>query len=78
MQGAQELRSEAHLQVRRNDEVAAQRRRWTFYEVITLGYSPLAAGERETLALLAPMGLRLATLIFLFPFPFSSFSLRPL
>jgi len=34
MQGAQKLRSEAHLQVRRNDEVAAQRRRWTFYETI--------------------------------------------
>jgi len=34
MQGAQELRSEAHLQVRRNDEVAAQRSRWTFYEAI--------------------------------------------
>jgi len=34
MQGAQKLRSEAHLQVRRNDEVEAQRRRWTFYEVI--------------------------------------------
>ena len=32
MQGAQKLRSEAHLRVRRNDEVAAQRRRWTFYE----------------------------------------------
>jgi len=30
MQGAQKLRSEGHLQVRRNDEVAAQRRRWTF------------------------------------------------
>ena len=36
MQGAQKLRSEAHLQVRRNDEVAAQRRRWTFYETIIL------------------------------------------
>jgi hypothetical protein len=36
MQGAQKLRSEAHLQVRRNDEVAAQRRRWTFYETIKL------------------------------------------
>jgi hypothetical protein len=35
MQGAQKLRSEAHFQVRRNDEVAAQRRRWTFYETIT-------------------------------------------
>jgi len=34
MQGAQKLRSEAHLQVRRNDEVEAQRRRWTFYEAI--------------------------------------------
>jgi len=34
MQGAQKMRSEAHLRVRRNDEVAAQRRRWTFYEVI--------------------------------------------
>ena len=34
MQGAQKLRSEAHLQMRRNDEVAAQRRRWTFYETI--------------------------------------------
>jgi len=34
MQGAQKLRSEAHLRVRRNDEVAAQRRSWTFYETI--------------------------------------------
>ena len=34
MQGAQKLRSEAHLRVRRNDEVEAQRRRWTFYETI--------------------------------------------
>jgi hypothetical protein len=34
MQGAQKLRSEAHLRVRRSDEVEAQRRRWTFYEVI--------------------------------------------
>jgi len=34
MQGAQKLRSEAHFQVRRNDEVAAQRSRWTFYETI--------------------------------------------
>jgi hypothetical protein len=34
MQGAQKLRSEVHLQVRRNDEVTAQRRRWTFYETI--------------------------------------------
>jgi len=34
MPGAQELRSEAHFQVRRNDEVEAQRRRWTFYDTI--------------------------------------------
>jgi hypothetical protein len=34
MQGARKLRREAHLQVRRNDEVEAQRRRWTFYETI--------------------------------------------
>jgi hypothetical protein len=34
MLGAQKLRSEAHLRVRRNDEVEAQRRRWTFYKVI--------------------------------------------
>jgi len=34
MQGAQKLRSEAHLGVRRNGEVEAQRRRWTFNEVI--------------------------------------------
>jgi len=36
MQGAQKLRSEAHLQVRRNNEVAVQRRRWTFYETICI------------------------------------------
>ncbi|MBP1716466.1 MAG: hypothetical protein H6Q42_4669 [Deltaproteobacteria bacterium] len=36
MQDAQKLRSEAHNQVRRNDEVAAQRRSWTFCEAITL------------------------------------------
>jgi len=35
MQGAQKPRSEAHILVRRNDEVEAQRRRWTFYETIT-------------------------------------------
>jgi len=34
MQGAQKLRSEAHLQVRRSDEAEEQRRRWTFYEAI--------------------------------------------
>jgi len=36
MQGVQKLRSAAHLQVRRNDKAAAQRRRWTFYEAIIL------------------------------------------
>jgi hypothetical protein len=43
MQGAQKLRSEAHLQVRRNDEVEAQRSRSTFYETIktnTCTFSP--------------------------------------
>jgi head-tail adaptor len=44
MQGAQKLRSEAHLWVRRNDEVEAQSRserdRWTFYEIINVqGFS---------------------------------------
>jgi hypothetical protein len=34
MKGAQKLRSAAYLGVRRNDEVAAQRRKWTFYEAI--------------------------------------------
>jgi hypothetical protein len=38
MRGAQKLRSEAHLHVRRNDEVAAQPRRWTFYETISLRF----------------------------------------
>ncbi len=32
--GAQKLRSEVYTQVRRNDEVAAQRGRWTFYQAI--------------------------------------------
>jgi hypothetical protein len=36
MQGAQKLRSEAYAQVRCNDEVEAQRRRWTFYETINI------------------------------------------
>jgi hypothetical protein len=36
MQGAQNVRSEAYLQVRRNDEGEAQRRRWTFYEAIKI------------------------------------------
>jgi len=38
MQGAQKLRNEAHLRMRRNDEVTAQRRRWTFYEAIKICY----------------------------------------
>jgi hypothetical protein len=38
MQGAQNLRSEAYLQVRCNDEGEAQRRRWTFYESIKIKY----------------------------------------
>jgi hypothetical protein len=37
MQGAQKLRSEAYLHVRCNDEVEAQRSRWTFYETINVG-----------------------------------------
>jgi hypothetical protein len=37
MQGAQKLRSEAYLWVRRNDEGEVQRRRWTFYETIKKG-----------------------------------------
>jgi len=36
MQGAQKLRSEAYLHVRCNDEVEAQRSRWTFYETINV------------------------------------------
>jgi hypothetical protein len=40
MQGAQELRSEAHCKVRCKDEVEAQRRRWTFYETIILERLP--------------------------------------
>jgi len=36
MQGAQKLRSEAYLWVRRNDEGEVQRRRSTFYEAIKI------------------------------------------
>jgi len=50
MQGAQKLRSEAHLQVRRNDEVAAQRRRWTFYETIKVDYSLFSPHFKEFVA----------------------------
>ena len=39
MQGAQKLKSEAHLQVRRNDEVAAQRSRWTFCETTKIHFA---------------------------------------
>jgi predicted glutamine amidotransferase len=39
MQGAQKLRSEAYLHVRCNDEVEAQRSRWTFYETIKIGFA---------------------------------------
>ena len=38
MQGAQNLRSEAYLLVRCNDEGEAQRGRWTFYEAINHGF----------------------------------------
>jgi len=44
MQGAQNLRSEAYLQVHCNDEGEAQRRRWTFYETIFLD-APGKGGE---------------------------------
>jgi hypothetical protein len=46
MQGAQKLRSEAHLQVRRNDEVEAQRSRWTFSETIELIFSKPSVNQR--------------------------------
>jgi len=38
MQGAQNLRREAYLQVRRNDEGEVQRSRWTFYETINFDW----------------------------------------
>jgi hypothetical protein len=38
MQGAQKLRSEEHLRVRRNDEVEAQGSRWAFYETIKISW----------------------------------------
>jgi hypothetical protein len=63
MQGAQKLRSEAHLRVRRNDEVAAQRRRWTFYEVIkdddpVKSRHPRAGGNPEPAKLLKRLDSR--------------------
>jgi hypothetical protein len=36
MQGARKLRSEVHFGARRNDEVEAQRRSWTFYETVNV------------------------------------------
>jgi len=36
MQGAQKISSEEYLRARCNDEVEAQRCRWTFYETINL------------------------------------------
>jgi hypothetical protein len=47
MQGAQKLRSEAHLQVRRNDEVAVQRRRWTFYETIKFNARNIPSSHKK-------------------------------
>jgi hypothetical protein len=47
MQGAQKLRNEAHLRVRRNDEVAAQRSRWTFYETIIFDIEVFATRAPE-------------------------------
>jgi hypothetical protein len=47
MQGARKLRSEAYLQVRCNDEVEAQRRRWTFYETIIID-APVAQLDRAS------------------------------
>jgi hypothetical protein len=42
MQGAQKLRSEAYIHVRCNDEVEAQRSRWTFYETIKISQAVVA------------------------------------
>jgi len=54
MQGAQKLRSEAHLRVRRNDEVAAQRSRWTFYETINLCYRKTGQAKETKIILNSP------------------------
>ena len=62
MQGAQKLRSAAHLRVRRNDEVEAQRRRWTFYETIK-GFF-MRRWERWTAAFLIFLGIGAAALAF--------------
>jgi len=62
MQGAQKLRSEAHSQVRCNDEVEAQRSRWTFYETIK-GFS-MRRWERWTAVFLIFFGSGAAALAF--------------
>jgi len=49
MQGAQKLRSEAYLKIRRNDEVKAQRSRWTFYEAIKFYAWPYLDGCKNSL-----------------------------
>jgi hypothetical protein len=48
MQGAQKLRSEAYFHVRCNDEVEAQRSRWTFYETIKTGFFNLGVPFYES------------------------------
>jgi hypothetical protein len=58
MQGAQKLRSEAHLRVRRNDEVEAQRRRWTFYEVIKIPGPRFSLGRRFKFNFFTPSPLQ--------------------
>jgi len=45
MPGAQKLRSEAHFKMHPNDEVAGQRRRWTFYETINIAISSTSNQE---------------------------------
>ena len=40
MQGAQKLGVKRTYKVRCNDEVEAQRRRWTFYETIKVNHLP--------------------------------------
>jgi hypothetical protein len=57
MQGAQKLKSEAPSKVRRKDEVAAQRWRWTFYEAIIFELP------------LTPLGNNSYNFLNLFPFP---------
>jgi hypothetical protein len=44
MQGVQKLGSDAHFQVRCNDAVAAQRRRWTFYGTIKISALRVESG----------------------------------